>query len=31
MDKVFAEHLLPLIEVYNSDPKSDYNTWFVAA
>lgn len=31
MDKVFAAHLLPLIEIYKNDPESVYNTWFVGS
>lgn len=31
MEKVFAEHLGPLVENYKNDPESVYNTWFVGS
>jgi len=31
MEKVFAEHLEPLVENYKNDPESVYNTWFVGS
>lgn len=31
MEKVFAEHLGPLVESYKNDPESVYNTWFVGS